>query len=80
MTGERALLLYPPGLDFVVGFFGCLYAGVVAVPAYPPRRNRNMHRIQAIAEDATARVALTIADVADRTTSLLEEDSSLQAD
>ncbi len=78
MTGERALLLYPPGLDFVVGFFGCLYAGVTAVPAYPPRRNRNMHRIQAIAKDATARVALTVTDVAERTTSLLEEDSPLQ--
>ena len=35
--GERALLLYPPGLDFIAAFFGCLYAGVVAVPAYPPR-------------------------------------------
>src|SRR5688572_26808929 len=34
--GERVLLLYPPGLDFVAAFFGCLYAGVVAVPAYPP--------------------------------------------
>ena len=38
--GERALLLYPPGLDYVVAFFGCLYAGVVAVPAYPPRLGR----------------------------------------
>src|SRR5262245_55839129 len=33
--GERALLLFPPGLEFLVGFFGCLLAGVVAVPAYP---------------------------------------------
>ena len=33
MAGERALLLYPPGLDYIEGFFGCLYAGVVAVPA-----------------------------------------------
>jgi acyl-CoA synthetase (AMP-forming)/AMP-acid ligase II len=37
--GERALLLYPPGLEFVAAFFGCLYAGVVAVPVYPPRRD-----------------------------------------
>jgi acyl-CoA synthetase (AMP-forming)/AMP-acid ligase II len=34
---ERALLVYPPGLDFVAAFFGCLYAGVTAVPLYPPR-------------------------------------------
>jgi acyl-CoA synthetase (AMP-forming)/AMP-acid ligase II len=37
LSGERALLLYPPGLDYLAAFFGCLYAGVVAVPAYPPR-------------------------------------------
>jgi acyl-CoA synthetase (AMP-forming)/AMP-acid ligase II/acyl carrier protein len=38
--GERALLLYPPGLDFVAAFFGCLYSGIVAVPVAPPTRNR----------------------------------------
>ena len=38
--GDRALLLYPPGLDYIAGFMGCLYAGVVAVPIYPPRLNR----------------------------------------
>ena len=36
-AGERALLLYPPGLDYLAAFFGCLYAGTVAVPVYPPR-------------------------------------------
>lgn len=35
-SGKRALLLYPPGLEYVAAFFGCLYAGVIAVPAYPP--------------------------------------------
>lgn len=64
ITDERALLLYPPGLEFIAAFFGCLYAGVVAVPAYPPRRNQSMCRLQAIVEDAQATVALT-------TTSLL---------
>ena len=47
LEGERALLLYPAGLEFIAAFFGCLYAGVVAVPAYPPRRNRTLSRIQA---------------------------------
>ena len=56
---SRALLLYPPGLEFIAAFFGCLYAGVVAVPAYPPRRNQNMSRLQAIIADAQATVALT---------------------
>ncbi|MDJ0592499.1 MAG: fatty acyl-AMP ligase [Pleurocapsa sp. MO_226.B13] len=59
LAGERALLLYPPGLEFVNAFFGCLYAGVVAVPAYPPRRNQNMSRLKALVTEAKAKVALT---------------------
>lgn len=61
-TGERALLLYPPGLSFVTSFFGCLYAGVVAVPAYPPdpgRLDRALPRLLAIAKDSGARFVLT---------------------
>ena len=63
-TGERALLLYPPGLEFIAAFFGCLYAGVVAVPAYPPRANQKLSRLQVIVLDSQATLALT-------TTSLL---------
>ena len=59
--GERALLLYPPGLDFIAAFFGCLYAGVVAVPAYPPRRNRSIKRLESIVRDAQAKFSLTTA-------------------
>ncbi len=60
--GERGLLLYPPCMEFVVGFFGCLYAGCIAVPAYPPRRSRKGARIQGIAQDCRAQFALTTAD------------------
>ncbi|WP_346294312.1 amino acid adenylation domain-containing protein [Sphaerothrix gracilis] len=61
--GERAILLYPPGLEFIVAFFGCLYAGVIAVPAYPPRQNRRLSRLQAIMVNAQARLALTSASL-----------------
>jgi len=44
-AGERVLLLYPPGLDYITAFFGCLYAGAVAVPAYPPRSRRPSARL-----------------------------------
>lgn len=57
--GDRALLLYPPGLEFVEAFLACLAAGVVAVPAYPPRRNRKSERLRAIADDARPRLVLT---------------------
>jgi len=58
--GDRALLLYPPGLDFIAAFFGCLYAGVAAVPAYPPRDNRNAERLRIVAEDVQTRLVLSI--------------------
>lgn len=57
--GERALLLFYPGLEYIVAFFACLYADVVAVPAYPPRRNQKMSRLQAIIADAQPQVLLT---------------------
>ena len=57
--GGRALLLYPPGLEFIAAFFGCLYAGVVAVPAYLPRLNRPMTRLRSIVVDAQPCAVLT---------------------
>ena len=71
--GSRGLLLYPPGADeFVSGFFGCLYAGCICVPAYPPRRSRKGARIQGIAQDCQAAFALTTSD----TISQIEKDDS----
>jgi myxalamid-type polyketide synthase MxaB len=58
-VGDRALLLYQSGPEFITAFFGCLYAGVIAVPAYPPRKNQKLGRLQAIIKDAQAKVALT---------------------
>lgn len=61
--GSRGLLLYPPGSpEFVIGFFGCLYAGCVCVPAYPPRRSRKGARIQGIAQDCQASFAMSTRD------------------
>lgn len=57
LRSERALLIYPPGLDFVAAFLGCLYAGVVAVPIYPPRRN--FLQVQTVAANAQINAVLT---------------------
>lgn len=59
MKGERALLLYPSGFDYLAAFFGCLYAGVIAVPAYPPGSKRKTSRIEAIVADSEAKIILT---------------------
>jgi acyl-CoA synthetase (AMP-forming)/AMP-acid ligase II len=59
--GDRVLLLYPPGLDFIFAYFGCLYAQVIAVPAYPPhpaRLERTLPMIRGIIADSTPKVAL----------------------
>ena len=63
LQGERALLMYTPGLDFVVAFFACLYAGVIAVPVYPPKRNQSSHRLQAIIKDCDAKEILTTSTI-----------------
>lgn len=57
--GDRALLLFPTGLDFVKALFGSLYAGVIPIPTNPPGLNRSARRLDAIARDAQASIALT---------------------
>ncbi len=56
---DRVLLLYPSSLDYITAFFGCLYAGVIAIPAYPPRPNRSLNRIHNILQNAQTNLALT---------------------
>jgi len=65
--GERAVLLFPSGPDYVAAFFGCLYAGIIAVPAYPPESTRRHHqaRLLSIIADAEPRLLLTIASLGD---------------
>jgi natural product biosynthesis luciferase-like monooxygenase protein len=58
------LLAYPPGLDFIAAFFGCLYAEAIAVPVYPPDANRGWDRLASIAGDCGARFGLTVVPLA----------------
>ncbi|HUE34892.1 MAG TPA: AMP-binding protein, partial [Mycobacterium sp.] len=62
-AGERVLVLCPSGLDFIAGFFGCIYAGAVAVPVHPPLRNRVFGRVASIVADAQAAFVLTTAEL-----------------
>ncbi|KRE15799.1 hypothetical protein ASE63_16355 [Bosea sp. Root381] len=59
VPGDRALLIFPSSLEFVVAYFACLMAGVVAVPMMPPRRNANHDASAAIMADCRPRLALT---------------------
>ncbi len=58
-AGECVLLLYPPGLEFPAAFFGCLYAGAIAVPLPLPRQGRAMAQLRGIVADLDARLLLT---------------------
>src|ERR1041385_8503902 len=60
---QPVLLLYSPGLDYIAAFFGCLYAGAIAVPVYPPTSRRSLPRLAAIVKDARPRVALTTSQI-----------------
>lgn len=77
LQGERALLVYPAGLDFIVAFWGCLYAGVIAVPAYPPRPNRPLTRLAAIAASCRPRIVLSTAALRDSLESTVQQTPEL---
>ena len=71
LEGERALLMFQPGLDFIAAFFGCVYANVLAVPVYPLKRNRNAARLQAVIENARPAIGLVSESLSDRVSAAL---------
>ncbi len=58
--GDRALLVFPPGLDFIVAYFACLYARVIAVPVYPPRRQAVQGATRSVVSDCAPSAVLTL--------------------
>jgi thioester reductase-like protein len=75
-AGERALLLYPPGLDFIAAFFGCLYASTVAVPVVPPSLTGDelgLTRVRGIAQNARVRFLLTTEALAELAPALMPD-------
>jgi Acyl-CoA synthetases (AMP-forming)/AMP-acid ligases II len=80
--GERALLLYPTGLEFIAAFFGCLYAGVIAIPLPPPNPahpERTLPRLLAITKDAGPSLALTTPSILSKLERLFAQAPELQA-
>ncbi len=60
--GDRALLAFPSSLEYIAAFYGCILAGIIAVPAFPPdpaRLKRSTSRLKAITENAEPSVILT---------------------
>ncbi|CAH0488980.1 unnamed protein product [Peronospora farinosa] len=62
IKGDKVVLCFPPGLDFALAFWGCLYAGVVSIPVYPPYPGtlaKDLPQFNRLVKDSTARVVLT---------------------
>lgn len=66
LSGQRLLLIHPPGLEFVIHFFGCLYAGAIPVPVAPPRAHRPPAGVQAVGVDAAVAAVVSTPAVLDR--------------
>lgn len=77
MPGKRAVLMHAPGPDYVLALLGCFYAGVVAVPAYPPRFNRPMERLRDLVADADASLVLTTDSALSRMQAHITQDAAL---
>src|SRR5215471_17816893 len=71
--GDRALLIYPPGLEYIVTLFSCMYAGVIAVPSYAPRPNRPLTRLEAIVSNSDPKVVLTTRGLLDSPKSIFRQ-------
>ena len=71
--GDRVLLMCRPGLDYIGGFMGCLYAGAIAVPVYPPRNRQHMARIAGIVRNAGAGTILCSTEDLTRCTTWLAD-------
>jgi acyl-CoA synthetase (AMP-forming)/AMP-acid ligase II len=63
---QTVVLLYPAGLEYIAAFLGCLYAGAIAVPLYPPRPNRGMLRLESVLNDSRATIVLTEGTLQDK--------------
>ncbi len=61
--GDRVLLVYPPGLDFIAAFFGCLYAGTIAVPTYPPQAQELATKLQLIIDNSQPVFCLSTSEI-----------------
>ncbi|GAB2715873.1 AMP-binding protein [Streptomyces bullii] len=74
--GDRVLLLFPPGLDYLTAFLGCLYSGAVAVPLYAPRPGAKPDRIAGVVHSCRPALALTTDELAGKVGEMLRPDGT----
>jgi acyl-CoA synthetase (AMP-forming)/AMP-acid ligase II len=74
LKGQRAILIFSGDLDFISAFFGCLYAGVIAVPVYPPMKEADLNRLLSIMSDTETNLVLTSSETVNLLKRFISED------
>nr|ADU90660.1 putative syringomycin synthetase [Collimonas sp. MPS11E8] len=77
--GDRVLIVCPQSIEYVMAFFGCLYGGFIAVPAYAPRNNHHFERLQAMIEDAQPSMLLLCRKQYASVSAFMENNPALRA-
>ena len=62
---QRVVLFFPPGIEFIIAFLGCLYAGAIAIPIPPPQSKRQLSRVIPIMENGNPTLILTAKGMGD---------------
>ncbi|STX52382.1 polyketide synthase [Legionella busanensis] len=75
---HSSLLLIPPGEEYIYAIFGCLLAGVIAVPAYPPTNNKKIDRLKYILNNAGSNNVITLKRLADDVSSIAPNVNSIE--
>ena len=76
--GDRVILLFPNGIDFIIGLFGCILAGVIAVPAYPPRKDHPGDRFFSILENSGSNLVLSSEKIHDNISGKFSSNESIR--
>lgn len=64
--GDRVILIYPPGLELISAYFGCLYAGITAVPVYPPLTPYLVEKLQRVLVNSQSKLLLTTSSIQEK--------------
>ncbi len=76
--GDRVLLLFPTGIEFITALFGCIFSGIIGVPSYSPRKNRTNQRFKNILSDSEPSIIFTTRKIFNNLQSIFSEEQYLQ--
>ena len=76
--GDRVILLFPNGIDFIVGLFGCILAGMIGIPAYPPRKAQSNDRFFSILRNSGSSLILSTEGISNKVNRQFQDNEDLK--